>query len=120
MKCKNCGYEYNGMFCPECGTRNEDNASAQVVKAGNTTKEQEPLETQKDKVEKKQGVSETQSAENEGKTMAVLSLVFGIIGLCTCGTLWIPQILGIVFGLLGKKQGKMRGMAKGAFLLSNK
>lgn len=22
MKCKNCGFEYNGIFCPECGTRN--------------------------------------------------------------------------------------------------
>ena len=23
MKCKNCGYEFEGKFCPECGTRAE-------------------------------------------------------------------------------------------------
>lgn len=49
--------------------------------------------------------------ENEGKTMALLSLICGILSLVTMGAYFVPEILGIVFACLGKKQGKMRGQA---------
>lgn len=31
MVCKKCGKEYEGKFCPECGTSNDGSASAQVA-----------------------------------------------------------------------------------------
>lgn len=43
--------------------------------------------------------------------MAIASLVLGIVGIITCGCL-IPSILGIVFGILGKKDIRESGGAK--------
>ena len=32
MKCKNCGFEFaEGVFCPECGTRNDFNGEVDDV-----------------------------------------------------------------------------------------
>lgn len=62
--------------------------------------------------------NEQKKAENEGRVMAVLSLAFGIISLCTFGVFIIPEIVGIVFAFKGKKQGIMRGMAKAGLVCS--
>ena len=78
--------------------------------------EQDRIE--KENAEKKRAEAEAKKAENEGKTMAILSMICGIIGLCTCGLFAIPQILGIVFSFMGKKQGKMWGMAKAGLICS--
>ena len=78
--------------------------------------EQDRIE--KENAEKKRAEAEAKKAENEGKTMAILSLICGIIGLCSCGLFVIPDILGIVFAFLGKKKGKMRGLAKAGLICS--
>lgn len=57
-------------------------------------------------------------AENEGKTMSVLSLIMGIVAMVSLGALLVPEILGIVFAIKGKKQGQMRGAAKAGLVLS--
>lgn len=105
MKCKNCGTEFNeGIICPECGTRMEENISVSV-----------PVQSNNGNLEKEVTGKKT---ENEGKTMAILSLICGILSIITMGILFIPEILGIIFACLGKKQGKMRGQAIAGLICS--
>lgn len=59
-----------------------------------------------------------EKTKNEGLVMATLSLICGIIALATFGGYFVPQILGIVFAFLGKKQGKMRRTAKVGLICS--
>lgn len=63
-------------------------------------------------------IKEKRKLENEGKGMATAALIFGLFSLCTCGTFFFPEILGIVFALKGKKQGVMRGQAKVGLICS--
>lgn len=56
--------------------------------------------------------------ENEGKAMAIVSLIFGIISVCTLGILFIPEILGIVFAFQAKKKDAMGGVAKAGLICS--
>ncbi len=76
------------------------------------------LERQKEAERIKQDQRDQIKLENEGKVMAAISLIFGIISLCTLGMFVLPEILGIVFAFLGKKQGIMRGTAKAGLLCS--
>lgn len=44
--------------------------------------------------------------------LSIASLVLGIVGLVSCGTLMVPEVLAIVFGLVGIKDKKHKtGMA---------
>lgn len=63
-------------------------------------------------------IAEEKKQENEGKVMAILSLVMGILAICTLGALYIPEILGIIFAIHGKKQGVMRKQAKSGLICS--
>lgn len=150
MKCKTCGFEYEGVFCPECGSRNEDSISPEEKELLEAKKKQEEEDRrarekaeqdkiakeraekeaelakikieqdriEKENAEKKRAEAEVKKAENEGKTMAILSMICGIIGLCSCGLFVIPDILGIIFAFCGKKKGKMRGLAKAGLICS--
>lgn len=164
MKCKNCGIEFEeGIFCPECGTRIEENISTSIPEQSNNAdlekerlakeraeheaeierqkteqvrleKERLELELNRQKMELEQAQQaeelrvkkeeenrqkkeaadkhkDEKKSENEGKTMAILSLICGILSLVTMGAFFVPEIFGIVFACLGKKQGKMRGQA---------
>lgn len=81
MKCKKCGYEYNGVFCPECGTKNEL---------------QKPVKAEiKNKSHKKIGWK------------GILSALFGMTAIIFKGKIIILEILGLFLGLIGKsKNGK--------------
>lgn len=168
MKCINCGCEYfEGVFCPECGTKHIDNkdtndctniklegerlakekAEHEAEIARQKTEQErlaiERLEKETElarlKVEqekeaslravekerllqeekvKKAEENEKKRIENEGRTMAVCSLIMGIIALVSFGCLFIPEILGVIFALNGKKQGKMRKSAKVGLICS--
>lgn len=163
MKCRKCGTEFEeGMFCPECGTRVEEEQSQKIIeteeksvdpaieierqKTEQARIEKEKVETElelaKQKIEqeklemerKKQQeveqkrIQEEQEAdkkrkeqkkmENEGKVMSILALIAGICSLLTLGCFVIPEVLGIVFALFGKKAGKMRGAAKAGLICS--
>lgn len=39
MKCKNCGIEFSSKFCPECGTKAEENKREEAVVSDNTQTE---------------------------------------------------------------------------------
>lgn len=76
----------------------------------------------REKAERERWVNEQEKQnkkiENEGKAMSILSLIFGIVSIVTMGCFFIPEILGIVFAFLGKKQGKMLGMSKAGLVCS--
>ena len=58
--------------------------------------------------------SSVQQAEEPKKHsgLSIASLVLGIVGLVSCGALMVPEVLAIVFGLVGIKDKKhKRGMA---------
>ena len=124
MKCKNCGTEFEeGVFCPECGMRIESELSPEEqarVNAERAKKEAENIAREKAEQERliNEQVKQNKKIENEGKTMAVLSLIFGIVSIMTLGCFFIPEILGIVFAFLGKKQGKMLEMSKAGLICS--
>ena len=82
--------------------------------------EQKAKEIEQEKIRKEQEriQKEKKKMEDEGKVMALISLVFGIISLCTFGGFIFPEIIGIVCAFNGKKQGKMRGQAKAGLICS--
>lgn len=138
MKCKVCGTEFTeGVFCPECGARfdaGEKNAKVenqtafhaesepQQVEAENKSeKKQKNIDEKEIKSEKKESVkSENPVFEkhDDGKAFSIVSLVCGIISICSMGLLIVPEILGIVFAFLSKKKKKMSGMAKAGLICS--
>lgn len=61
--------------------------------------------------------SKVEQGKNSG--MAVVALVCGIISICSCGMLFIPGILGIVFaGIAMKDKSRKQTMAKAGLVMS--
>lgn len=146
MKCSKCGTVFqDGVFCPECGTKVIELADkSEKQKEEKTTisideqRKIQQLELEKEKYQKelelelelkrkesdrkweqeKRKIKEENAIKNEGKTMAVMSVIMGVIALVTLGCFVIPDILGIIFALNGKKQGQMLGMAKAGLVCS--
>lgn len=84
-------------------------------------KEQEAKEKaakQKQEAEIKAAKREQFKADNQGKVMGTLSLICGFIAIFTLGAAFLPEILGIIFALKGKKNGVMWGTAKAGLILS--
>lgn len=64
---------------------------------------------------------ETRQKVEQGKKsgMAITALVCGIISVCSCGMLFIPEILGIVFACIAMKdKSKKQTMAKAGLVMS--
>ena len=73
-----------------------------------------PVQMQTSPPVQMQTPSSVQQAEEPKKHsgLSIASLVLGIVGLVSCGTLMVPEVLAIVFGLVGIKDKKhKRGMA---------
>lgn len=107
MKCPYCGTEYVGSYCPNCGSNNKD------------FKREEPKVEQKkeeeESVQPKVTIQTNDQRPQRSKTvMAILSLLFGTIGLqyfyigkisrgiacilfCWTG---IPTIVGLIEALI--------------------
>lgn len=88
-----------------------------------TKLEQEKLE--KEKREAERMVAEEKAKRkadkveaNEGKIWAVLSVIMGALSIISMGLFVVPEIVGIVFSVKGKKQGKMRKMAMWGLVLN--
>lgn len=78
--CPKCGtkLEENAIFCDECGERI---SVAPMPKADNVNSE------------------EVQNQKQSG--LGIASFVLGIISMVSLGILFVPEILGIVFGIVG-------------------
>ena len=121
MKCKKCGTEFNGNFCPECGLKNDENI---IIKkrddvVSNVQENKMNIETQMDtdsygrSVESAYGKRVYDSDIKAKKThdvFGIVSLVLGIISLCSCGVFLLPEIAGLVIGIVGIASGKKSKM----------
>lgn len=103
--CRTCGAEIedNAVFCDECGTR------------------QEMQQPSKNMPTKRQMNDTDIYTENKIKQsgFGIASFVFGIISIITLGVFYFPEIIGIVFGIVGiKDKSKKHGMAKAGLIMS--
>lgn len=96
----------------------EEQREADRIRKAEEEQRKRDAEAKRERERIKQEQKEQRKYENEGKAMAVASLIFGIISLCTFGCWFIPEILGIIFAFMGKKQGVMRGQAKAGLICS--
>lgn len=88
MKCSSCGMEFEGVFCPNCGTKNEVSTDTN------------------EKIDAGMGAGQSFTMERPKKKkniMAILALISGLASVCTLGTLIIPDILAIIFGIFCKQ-----------------
>lgn len=61
--------------------------------------------------------SKVEQGKNSG--MAVAALVCGIVSICSCGMLFIPEVLGIVFACIAMKdKSRKQTMAKAGLVMS--
>lgn len=129
MKCKNCGTEFNeGIFCPECGTKNEPMTNENTVVENTITMETQneeennnnAVKVNKNLKEEKESQSniEKKDGEHSEKKWGTISVCMGVLSMITLGGWIIPEILGIIFATKAKKDGKMTGMAKIGLALS--
>lgn len=94
MKCENCGAEFNeGIFCPECGTKIQQDKANEYQ--SNTVYYAKAKMSQKK------------------NTMAIVSLIMGIVSIVTFGCWIIPEIVAIVCGIVSKKNGKSKAATAG-------
>ncbi|MBN1902779.1 DUF4190 domain-containing protein [Candidatus Sumerlaeota bacterium] len=78
------------MFCPRCGTHNDDNAWKCVNCQGELH------------VQDQGAPSPFQSQAAETSMKAVLSIIFGFLGLCCCNLALGP--IAIILGILSRKE----------------
>lgn len=138
MKCRSCGTEFDeGIFCPECGTKYEDVSNStehslvktEVEKISNSVVDENSLSDKEPKKktdfmpQKKnneneknshfKGINENQkSVPSKSNSLEIVSLIFGIISLLTCGSLLFPGIIAIVCAKKSQINGEMSDKAK--------
>ena len=136
--CPKCGRELQdeSLFCVNCGQRMDviepltfepaSNVPTESVMPQEAPPEQPqtpplvqaqtppPVQPQTPPPVQMQTPPSVQQAEEPKKHsgLSIASLVLGIVGLVSCGTLMVPEVLAIVFGLVGIKDKKHKtGMA---------
>lgn len=172
MKCKNCGFEFDeGIFCPECGTKFDNNANIQHEEEqkniednpnekedstimdvpfdkifgdifGDLFEKNADSTTNKQKTEDNVNISDEKaelgkSEKNQtdpkeaqevikGKNgtksqsaMGILSFIIGILSFCCIGFMLVPEIVGLILGIKGKKDPEHKtGLAKAGFVVN--
>lgn len=90
--------EDGALFCDECGA-----ALQQEVN-----------------VQKKISVEESVTETTKKSKSEIAAFVLGIISLCSCGLLFIPQIVGLVLGIVAiqNEKGKKHGLAIAGIIMS--
>ena len=120
--CPKCGRELQdkSLFCVNCGQRMDVIEPLTFEPASNVPtepvmpQEAQPEQPQTPPPVQMQTPPSVQQAEEPKKHsgLSIASLVLGIVGLVSCGTLMVPEVLAIVFGLVGIKDKKHKtGMA---------
>lgn len=105
-KCVSCGVELedDAAFCDECGAP-QTPLQPQAESKKNPSKE---IPVKKEKSIEEERLEEKDNPEKRKLGMSIASLVMGIIAVCTFGLFFIPEILGLTFGIisLANKQKK--------------
>ena len=108
-KCPNCGAELedNAIFCDECGGRleqqrkpNPDSPSTSPVMRTNIS--------DASAINLQSMVTSKASDGIKNSGLGIASMVLGIISVCFLGILFIPEIVGLILGIIamGKKDTK--------------
>lgn len=79
------------MICPKCGA---------TVEEGNLFCEECGERVQSDTKKRKKLNTVSGGEEDKASKMGIASFVLGIISLVSCGLIFIPDILGLVFGII--------------------
>lgn len=134
MKCKNCGVEFpEGIFCPECGTKHEEQKDElngifcdndiPVAEHGNIVIEDIKVVQKQEAIPSTKGeekyVDNTKVSKTKNSVWGIISFVFGIISIITLGAFVIPQIVGIICGIVALAQkGYKKGLAIAGLVMS--
>lgn len=106
-----------GKICIKCGEELEDNA----LFCDNCGEKQLMQNVENQSKVKLFSRSDIELSDNELKqsTFGIVSLVLGIISIVTFGILFIPEILGVLFGVLGIcEKDKKKGFALAGLIMS--
>lgn len=98
--CIKCGAELedDAIFCDECGEK-------QII-------EQPKVEQIQENQQKKINISVDVNEKQKHSGFGIASLILGILSIITLGGLFIPEILGIIFGIIGiRDKTKKHGLA---------
>ena len=97
-KCPNCGAELedNAVFCDECGVQLAQQSIVRTNVSDTSAINLQSMVTPK----------ASDGMKNSG--LGIASMVLGIISVCSLGILFIPEIVGLILGIItmGKKDTK--------------
>ena len=101
-KCIRCGAELedNANFCDECGVQQTVEVlqtPPQMGKQAESSQEQVSLPQSTQNIPMPNGQV---SAAKKNSGLGIVSLLMGVVGVCTLGVFFIPEILGLVFGMV--------------------
>lgn len=104
--CIKCGAELeeNAIFCDECGARQ--------TAATDGAADASDISSNKEK-------SEEYENKEKSQALGTISFVMGIFSIVTLGAFYLPVILGLICGILGRQdKTKNHGLATAGFVLS--
>ncbi len=96
--CVNCGVELEDdeLFCGDCGAAQQTSVNSQ----------------ENDMVQKQQKIPDASTDVNQKQSgFGIAAFVLGIISILTMGCFIIPEILGIIFGIIGIKKSDKHTLA---------
>lgn len=108
-KCPNCGTELedNALFCDECGKQLNQQTTEQSVKPLSTS---QGAESSNINLQPITALSPTDSMKNSG--LGIAAMICGIISLCTLGAFFLPEIVGLILGIIAMgDKGKKHNFA---------
>lgn len=109
-KCIKCGAELEdiAVFCDECGTK-------QIVQLTGTENENTSSKVKQKKssasaqtLRPEEALIYSNSVEKKNSALGIASLILGIISIISCGALIIPELIGLIIGLIDLKNSNYK------------
>ncbi|MCD8215925.1 MAG: zinc ribbon domain-containing protein [Clostridiales bacterium] len=103
-KCPNCGTELedNALFCDECGAQlNQQTESLSTTSTASPAVP--PTNSQKPKYSdiNSKSANEPKAADGmKNSGLGIAAMIIGIISICTLGCFFMPEILGLILGIV--------------------
>ncbi len=118
MRCNNCGTEFaEGIFCPECGTKVENETSRQIL--NDKVDEKEVEKEVKEVVKEEKEPKKKNTLEAKAKKALILGIVTYVLTITAILSICAPitSIVGIVYGVKGLCSEK-KGMAVAGIIIN--
>lgn len=102
--CANCGAELENadVFCDECGAKQPIEQAPSQANYQQPQQSSVPMNVSQnyEPISQYNNTGNTYSVAKKISKMGIVSLIMGIISICSCGVLFIPELLGIIFGAI--------------------